>query len=1438
MTIRFESRGAARLFSVLMLAAAALPGLSPVHAATPAAGTLSDGMTVVNYKVGTTTTSNPTPVPTVDDGPRCNGAAFPCDSFKLTVTMSQAYIDAHPGYKARVTLNWDVAASDYDLHIFDGDVATTDGSVAPPYGSASSSNPEIAYLPLVAGTRVYTIKSVPYTATPADTVAVKVDLVSVSGAADPCAGQFGLPSGSATLAPEIAKAFSTRLDTDLIEGFVHFREGDKKSVQDALVKAAGLTLQRDFRAYASSAYVVGPVAGFRALAGSGRIGYIEANQNLRYLGDTASWATRARVAQEAVSGGPYYDANRNRLTGKGSTVCVVDSGVFGAHPDFTGRIQHNYKIPGTGAAGTAGVIDVGATDSDTTGGHGTHCAGIAVGGGNQSTAAYGTTAPLVQGTYAGAAPEANLVMYGAGEGLNILAADTAFEHILENYDPKAADRIRVVSNSYGATGGTAYNPADTSSCLARALVNKGISVVFAASNDGGDGTADKTSPTCKDPTPGVICVASYNDQGTGGLNNSLSDFSSRGKKGKPETYPDIAAPGDLITSTCAQPVPGQAVCATGAETKWQPWYGTISGTSMATPHVAGLIALLYQARPDLTPAEVERLLQNTARKVGGEYEDDPQNPGGTINVGYGAGLVDLKAALDALGVAHGTLPVLGAEYTIFDGDTDTLVPSSAGDAVKLTMQEVSGIPSGIQYRLTLAGTALGTGGYTYTVEGNYNGEHYTTQVALTSTGASALAKSSANTAPASGITLTGSTLSFFVPYSALGRPPVATPVHSLRVVVTDSNGLDIDYAPSPATVPAAVAALMPAYGRAFTVQTAATGGTTGGSTETPCVAPGLTVATDPAGDNTDAGVPGHDVLAVNIAEPYSATAAEKLVFTLKVDAFTVLPPNTLYFIYFNLGDGLQHYVSMDASNPAAPSYIYGHIEPPAVSGGVGSNVDDGSLDADSGYDGTKGTITFVLTKSKVAQLATTKTLTTITGEARLLVGVLGTGLITRLDASAAGSYTQVGHAYCAPDAAPVAKLVATPVSGTVPFDVEFDGSGSTDPDAGDSITAYTFDYGDGTAAVTQAASKATHRYTSAGRYTAKLTVTDSHGKASSAAATAVITANAPTAGNTAPTARLVATPASGTAPLTVTLDASGSTDPDAGDSIASYTFDFGDGSATVTQTGSSVRHDYAAGSYTATVTVTDTHGATAGTSVTVAAGAPAQVTLTPSPDHGEVPLPVTLTANATPPVGATIVSYVFYFGDGSDPTTVQSTAATTSLSHTYTGAGSFAAQVVSNYSDGSGSVSQKQTITATTSVTVTPSDRAVAVLEVSPNSGSVPLTVHFDGSRSFGANGNPVTTWTFDFGDGVTIASSQPKVDHVYTKVGSFSPTLSVTDSKNNVSPEKAMATVKVVEPVGGTTPVSGSPDTGGRTGGGGAFGPGLLLPLLAVALRRRRRPA
>lgn len=160
--------------------------------------------------------------------------------------------------------------------------------------------------------------------------------------------------------------------------------------------------------------------------------------------------------------------------------------------------------------------------------------------------------------------------------------------------------------------------------------------------------------------------------------------------------------------------------------------------------------------------------------------------------------------------------------------------------------------------------------------------------------------------------------------------------------------------------------------------------------------------------------------------------------------------------------------------------------------------------------------------------------------------------------------------------APVASISASPVSGTEPLTVSFDGSQSYDPD-NDPIS-YSWNFGDGSSSTGQTVS---HTYSSAGIYEAVLTVTDNE-NASNAESVIINVESTNPDDNNAPIAAITANPTSGTAPLTVSFDAGSSVDPD-GDALT-YTWSFGDGN---TATGITASHTYSEGTYIASVSVSD-----------------------------------------------------------------------------------------------------------------------------------------------------------------------------------------------------------------------------------------------------------
>jgi len=363
---------------------------------------------------------------------------------------------------------------------------------------------------------------------------------------------------------------------------------------------------------------------------------------------TSHKATRGLAAMQTRRG-----RDGSRLDGSGVSVGVIDSGVDPTHPALTNRdgssaVVANLKVLCAPLLeSTCEVVEVPErTDTDTAsgGGHGTHVAGIVA----------GRPVKLDDGTVVrGAAPGADVVSLSTGAVLAIIGADAALNWVLENHQRpcgagvpvKDCPPIKVTNNSYGPVGGGEFDPRSATVKLQRALAGEGVLTVWSAGNDGGDGSESLTNPAGQDRTGGVISVASYYDKDTGTRSGLISDFSSRGKRSTLSTYPDLSAPGEQITSACRAYLP---VCSTGLDPRNNGDFNTISGTSMAAPHIAGIVTQLFEAQPRTSPARMEHALVVTAHRFthGASYRRDPR--GGLTSFDKGHGLVDVLAALDFL----------------------------------------------------------------------------------------------------------------------------------------------------------------------------------------------------------------------------------------------------------------------------------------------------------------------------------------------------------------------------------------------------------------------------------------------------------------------------------------------------------------------------------------------------------------------------------------------------------------------------------------------------------------------------------------------------------------------------------------------------------------------------------------------------------------------
>lgn len=267
--------------------------------------------------------------------------------------------------------------------------------------------------------------------------------------------------------------------------------------------------------------------------------------------------------------------------GKGVKIAVLDTGVDATHPDLKGQV--------IGAKNFT-------TSPDTTDkvGHGTHVASIAAGTGAKSG-----------GKYKGVAPGAKIIN---GKVLD----DGGFgsdSEVLAGIEWAAAEGADVVNMSLGGGDTPAIDPLEAA--VNKLSEEKGILFAIAAGNEGDFGEQTIGSPGS---AAAALTVGAVDDK------DVLADFSSRGPGMDGALKPDVTAPGVDITAASA---PGNQIAAEVGEKP--AGYMTISGTSMATPHVAGAAALLKQQHPEWKYPELKGALTGSTK--GGKYTPFQQGSG-------------------------------------------------------------------------------------------------------------------------------------------------------------------------------------------------------------------------------------------------------------------------------------------------------------------------------------------------------------------------------------------------------------------------------------------------------------------------------------------------------------------------------------------------------------------------------------------------------------------------------------------------------------------------------------------------------------------------------------------------------------------------------------------------------------------------------------------
>ncbi|WP_096271127.1 S8 family peptidase [Paucisalibacillus globulus] len=311
------------------------------------------------------------------------------------------------------------------------------------------------------------------------------------------------------------------------------------------------------------------------------IRHLMEHSDVEYICPDYSVRSNLNVATATI--GAKHTNQFHGLTGKGITVSVIDTGIF-PHYDLT--------YPTNRIVGFQDFVNSRTTPYDDNG-HGTHVAGAIAGNGSASG-----------GNYSGIAPEANVVgvkvLDSQGNGLlsNVIAG---INWSIEN---RSRFGIRVINLSLGAPPTTSYVN-DPLALACEKAWRAGIVVVAAAGNSGPNGTID---------TPGydpiILTVGATNDRNT---IHEQDDTPGEYTSSKPTLdgfiKPDIAVPGTNIISLQS---PNSTTTIQQPQNKVGPHYFTLTGTSMATGIVSGIVALLLQASPPYTPDTVKvRLMESS-----------------------------------------------------------------------------------------------------------------------------------------------------------------------------------------------------------------------------------------------------------------------------------------------------------------------------------------------------------------------------------------------------------------------------------------------------------------------------------------------------------------------------------------------------------------------------------------------------------------------------------------------------------------------------------------------------------------------------------------------------------------------------------------------------------------------------------------------------------
>jgi len=410
------------------------------------------------------------------------------------------------------------------------------------------------------------------------------------------------------------------------------------------------------------------------------------------------------ASSDSVSGTGGAHQMTPSLRGDDIVIAILDTGVDNEHrslndfddvddePDSDPFIYGDHKfVCGFDATAIAGSNPNECDDPDDGAGHGTHVAGTALGTGSSNR------------VHVGVAPGAYLVdvkvLTDVG-GTNSQTSINGLQWTINNRDTDWEGNqsgIDIASMSLGSV--SSPNSDDTgdngSSAEARLVNNASESGIVMVCAMGNDGRQRVPSPASADS---CISVAAVNDKNTiDRTDDSIADYSNWGPRDDDndddemdELKPDVSAPGSNIIAP-EHAAGSNPFIDSNADND----YTEMSGTSMATPHVSGLIAILLQKSPTLDPDEVKEFLRSNSEVTGTSFDPSIHS---FWNEKYGFGMVDAALWLDieiTPGISEGTI-----EYqspSPFDWFTSGLTTAVNGNLTDLAPEGTDQIEYLVQY---------------------------------------------------------------------------------------------------------------------------------------------------------------------------------------------------------------------------------------------------------------------------------------------------------------------------------------------------------------------------------------------------------------------------------------------------------------------------------------------------------------------------------------------------------------------------------------------------------------------------------------------------------------------------------------------------------------------------------------------------------------------